>query len=123
MAFPVHLPPRSHQRRPEEFRYLLMLLDALLENPSGVYRIEATAGMVISNNARLRELLTMLTRAKRLDALFDELADALFPGTEKGQLGILAFTIGGARYAFRFTEEYGPPNFRWRIEPITFSVE
>lgn len=120
MTYDLHLPAFASERAASELGLMGLLVRALLEMPDEIVHVEMSGGMVLSNNKNLSQVMTMLARAKRLPAFFEELSYALFSEPSGSSLGVLAVSVAERNFAFRLVELRGYPDFKWRIEPIVF---
>lgn len=101
----------------EEAKLVVLFLHALLSEAKPEQFVEVSNGMVISGNAKLRELLTMVFRAKRFDEFIGQLKCLLH--VSDGALGVVRCVYGGQAANFRITEQKSMPRMQWKIDRVS----
>lgn len=88
-----------------------------------VNTIEYSEGRAVSNNSDLRQFLTVVAGAKRMDELIAHCTAVMYLPKMEGALGELACIQGGNLYSFSVYQRSANPNFKWEIHRRVRSVQ
>jgi len=114
----AHMPPLEillpeSKRSGTDPKYAAMLIDCLSSSDAPEQLLEVSGVMILSGNQRLRDVMTMVLRAKRFELFLKELESALFPSASG--MGELRCIREGSPLAYQITQLKPLPNLKWKI--------
>jgi hypothetical protein len=89
------------------------LIDCLSSFDADEQLLEISGGTALSGNARLREFVSTVVKARLLEQLLSEVQSALFASA--GVMGELRCVRDGAEHAYVVTEVSSPPKLKWKF--------
>jgi len=108
----ILLPGDGHSEEPP--RLAGAFIDCLSSSAADEHLLEIAGGTAISGNARLREFVSTVVKARLLDQLLAEIGSALFPSA--GGKGELRCVRDGTEYAYVLTEMGDATKLKWSFQ-------
>ncbi|WP_260296016.1 hypothetical protein [Sedimenticola hydrogenitrophicus] len=77
--------------------------------------VDTSAVFVESNNAGVKDAITLILRSKKIEPFYRQFLDLLHSNEISDELGEVRCVLGGSRLALGVTEKKGFPDFSWNI--------